>query len=76
MVGFGLKFLCEELGVLEVVGDKEMGFNLDFVMGFLDFYFVVDFSLILYDDFDELLRLDRVGFVFDQNDYLGKFEKQ
>lgn len=45
-------------------------------MGFLDFYFVVDFSLILYDDFDELLRLDRVGFVFDQNDYLGKFEKQ
>lgn len=52
------------------------GFNLDFVMGFLDFYFVVDFSLILYDDFDELLRLDRVGFVFDQNDYLGKFEKQ
>lgn len=42
----------------------------------IGFYFVVDFSLILYDDFDELLRLDRVGFVFDQNDYLGKFEKQ
>lgn len=31
MVGFGLKFLCEELGVLEVVGDKEMGLkNRDF----------------------------------------------
>lgn len=56
MVGFGLKFLCEELGVLEVVGDKEMGLK--------------------NRDFDELLRLDRVGFVFDQNDYLGKFEKQ
>lgn len=31
MVGFGLKFLCEELGVLEVVGDREMGLkNRDF----------------------------------------------